>query len=148
MIWSGDADDLRMHGVSLDAAPDRSDRAPPLLSRLVADLIAGRDRTDALDRCAWDACTPFARQVLQTLARTVPCGCTTSYGELARRTGHPRAARAVGRVMAANPFPLVVPCHRCLTTDGRIGGFQGSRATIGLKRAMLLHEERVAELMH
>ena len=64
----------------------------------------------------------FQRRVLEELRR-VPSGQALSYGELAALSGRPGAARAVGRVMASNPWPLVVPCHRVLASGGRLGGF-------------------------
>lgn len=147
LSWSGSPANPRIHSLSLDQDGDATAEpirpAPPPLRALIADLVAGRDRGDALAWCEWGQCAPFARDVLQALAREVPCGGTTSYGELARLVGRPGAARAVGRVMAANPFPLLVPCHRCLAAGGRIGGFQGGRANTGLKQAMLLHEQGV-----
>ncbi len=70
----------------------------------------------------WTGLGPFARRVLEALL-AVPHGQLVSYGWLAARAGSPRAARAVGRVMAGNRFPLVIPCHRVITSDGGIGGF-------------------------
>jgi methylated-DNA-[protein]-cysteine S-methyltransferase len=66
--------------------------------------------------------TPFSVRVYEA-ARRVPPGCTVSYGELARAAGSPGAARAVGRAMATNPFPIVIPCHRVLASGGKAGGF-------------------------
>ena len=67
---------------------------------------------------------PFTRRVLEILAM-LPCGATLSYGELAARAGNPRGARAVGRAMAVNPLPIVIPCHRVLAAGGRPGGYSG-----------------------
>lgn len=64
----------------------------------------------------------FARRVLDELSR-VPSGQMVSYGWLAAKAGSPKAARAVGRVMAGNPFPLVVPCHRVVGANGALTGF-------------------------
>jgi len=58
----------------------------------------------------------------------VPAGERLTYGDLARRAGHPGAARAVGRAMAANPWPLVVPCHRVVPAAGGIGNYAGGAA--------------------
>ena len=68
--------------------------------------------------------SPFSRVVLTTL-QAVPFGTTLSYGELAARCGRPRAARAIGRVMAANPQPLIIPCHRVVAAQGGLGGYSG-----------------------
>ncbi len=57
------------------------------------------------------------------LLKKVPEGRVTTYGDLAKALGHPRAARAIGRIMNANPDPIVVPCHRVVASDGGIGGY-------------------------
>ena len=81
---------------------------------------------------------PFRRRVLGTLRR-IPYGHTTTYGELARRAGSPRGARAVGGAVAANPLPLVVPCHRVLAANRKLGGFSAAGG-VALKRRMLALE--------
>jgi methylated-DNA-[protein]-cysteine S-methyltransferase len=70
------------------------------------------------------ALPPFTVSVLGELAR-VPYGKTTTYGELARRVGHPRAARAVGTVMNRNRIPIVLPCHRVVGATGDLTGYAG-----------------------
>jgi methylated-DNA-[protein]-cysteine S-methyltransferase len=83
--------------------------------------------------------SPFRREVLETLERSVHRGETVRYGELAARIGHPKAARATGTACATNPIPIVVPCHRVLHTGGGLGGYTG-----GLERKRyLLHLEGV-----
>jgi methylated-DNA-[protein]-cysteine S-methyltransferase len=66
--------------------------------------------------------THFQRAVYRALL-AVPAGATVSYGELARMAGAPRAARAVGSAMAANPAPIVVACHRVVRADGSPGHY-------------------------
>ena len=68
--------------------------------------------------------TDFHRLVLGELAR-VPYGATATYGELARRVGRPRAARAVGLCMNRNPLPIVLPCHRVVGSTGALVGYGG-----------------------
>jgi len=68
----------------------------------------------------------FARRVLDA-ARTILPGRTITYGELARRAGSPRGCRAAGQVMARNPIPLVIPCHRVVAAAGP-GGYAGGLA--------------------
>ncbi|MCX8052274.1 MAG: methylated-DNA--[protein]-cysteine S-methyltransferase [Armatimonadetes bacterium] len=63
----------------------------------------------------------YAKVILA--ARKIPYGTTVTYGELARMAGSPGAARAVGRAMALNKFPIVVPCHRVVASGGKLGGF-------------------------
>lgn len=80
--------------------------------------------------------TPFRRQVLEaTLA--VPCGQTVTYGEMARRIGRPKAARAVGGAQATNPIPIIIPCHRVVGSDGNLTGYGGGMA---VKKALLALE--------
>jgi len=80
---------------------------------------------DALDL---SAVSPFQRAVWQT-TREIPYGQTRSYGWLASRVGKPRAARAVGQALGANPWPIIVPCHRVVASDGRLGGYGGGLDT-------------------
>lgn len=67
----------------------------------------------------------------------VPFGRTVTYGDLARRTGHPGASRAVGTAMATNPLPVVLPCHRVLRSGGALGGYGGG---LDVKVWLLRHE--------
>lgn len=102
-------------------------RDPARLERTIRrlrDYLAGS--SDELDIPLDLSCvdSPFRRRVLSA-CRRIPFGCTTSYGELARRVGSPRAARAVGRVMATNPLPIVIPCHRVVSSSGALGGYTG-----------------------
>jgi methylated-DNA-[protein]-cysteine S-methyltransferase len=81
------------------------------------------------------ALTIFQLRV-RTACRSIPWGETRSYAELAEAAGSPRASRAVGNVMARNPLPLIVPCHRVLGSQGRLGGFS-SRQGLTMKRRLL-----------
>ena len=84
---------------------------------------------------------PFNEQVLHELAR-VPYGRTETYGGLAAKVGHPRAARAVGTVMNRNPIAIVLPCHRIVGANGSLTGYAGGldrkRALLQLEGATLL----------
>lgn len=90
-----------------------------------------------VDDRAW---TEFQRQV-RAACRSIPAGETRTYGQLAAMAGSPGAARAVGRVMATNPLPLVIPCHRVVGSGGKLTGFTapGGLAT---KRRMLEIERK------
>lgn len=68
--------------------------------------------------------TPFTERVLGELA-LVPYGRTSTYAELAARSGRPKAARAVGMVMNRNPVPIVLPCHRIVGSSGSLVGYGG-----------------------
>jgi len=83
-----------------------------------------------------DGLTPFQRRVFRVVER-IPYGQVRSYGWVATRAmGSARAARAVGNALARNPFPLVVPCHRVVRSDGSLGGFSAPGELI-LKRRLL-----------
>jgi len=85
--------------------------------------------------------TAFTRRVL-TCLRQIPPGQVISYGALAARAGSPKAARAVGAVMARNPVPIILPCHRVIAADGSLGGFSGGRRedALDLKSRLLRYE--------
>lgn len=70
----------------------------------------------------------FHQRVLQG-ARALRTGETVTYGELAKRIGSPKAARAVGQALAGNPFPILVPCHRILAAGAKLGGFSARGGT-------------------
>jgi len=84
----------------------------------------------------WNMGPSFRREVLEETLR-IPSGETRTYGWLAERVGRPRAARAVGRVMATNPLPLVVPCHRVVGSNGSLTGYGGG---LRMKEALLKAE--------
>jgi len=68
--------------------------------------------------------TEFQNSVWHAL-RNIPLGQTKTYGDIARAIGRPKAVRAVGGACGANPLPVLVPCHRVLAANGKIGGFSG-----------------------
>ena len=76
----------------------------------------------------------IARDVLMQTSR-IGFGQTNTYGEIARKIGHPTAARAVGRALGSNPIPIVIPCHRVIGANGSLTGYAG-----GLDRKQLLLE--------
>ena len=85
---------------------------------------------------------PFERLVWRAL-QDIPYGETASYGEVARRIGHPSAARAVGLANARNPIAIIVPCHRVIGADGTLTGYAGG---LERKRALLELEAGQARL--
>ena len=66
---------------------------------------------------------PIFYQKVWNQAKKIPFGKTTTYGEIAKRIGHPKASRAVGRALASNPLAIVIPCHRVVRKDKSLGGF-------------------------
>ena len=82
--------------------------------------------------------TPFQRDVWRALCR-IPRGTTVTYAELARDAGHPRAVRAVANAVGKNPMPPIIPCHRVVRSDGRIGGYSAAGG-VAAKRRLLASE--------
>jgi methylated-DNA-[protein]-cysteine S-methyltransferase len=107
---------------TIDAGPSTS--AEKKLAQLLKTYFSGLRvsfplEEIPLDRDCW---TSFQNQVALALA-VVPYGETITYAELAAAAGHPRACRAVGNFMAANPYPVIIPCHRVIRSDGSLGNF-------------------------
>jgi methylated-DNA-[protein]-cysteine S-methyltransferase len=125
---------------------DDADWHPDLRERLQA--YAEGERVDFEDfELALPDRTPFRDKVLAA-TRRLGYGVTTTYGDLARRVGHPGAARAVGTVMSTNRFPILIPCHRVLAAGGQLGGYTSPSGT-DLKQRLLdmeqaAHSARVA----
>ena len=109
-------------------APARLDE----VRRELDEYFAGARRSFdvAID---WSLTAGFVRKVLRRTAR-IPFGETRSYGEVAASAGSPRAFRAAGSALGANPIPIVVPCHRVLRSGGALGGYGGG---LDLKRRLL-----------
>jgi methylated-DNA-[protein]-cysteine S-methyltransferase len=82
----------------------------------------------------WALVSPFGRRVLRATA-AIPFGRVRTYGEMATQAGNPKASRAAGRALGANPIPIVVPCHRVIGASGRLTGYTG-----GLHRKVALLE--------
>jgi methylated-DNA-[protein]-cysteine S-methyltransferase len=100
-------------------APARLDDA----RRELDEYFAGR--RDGFDLpIDWSLTRGFAGDVLRQTAR-IPFGATSTYTEVATRAGSPRAVRAAGNALGANPIPVIVPCHRVLRTGGALGGYTG-----------------------
>jgi methylated-DNA-[protein]-cysteine S-methyltransferase len=124
MIGSGETD------------PGLEEGSCPEIERVTTalrEIPAGKPVAIPLETAALEICPPFRQAVLRAAYR-IPRGTVTSYGGLARSLGRAGAARAVGNALAANPFPLIVPCHRVIRSDGTIGGFTGGE---GIKRRLL-----------
>mgnify|MGYP003590046824 FL=1 len=103
------------------------------LARAIAAMLSGESVRFSLALLALGTCPPFQQAVLRATAR-IPRGQVRTYGQIAAQLGKPGAARAVGNALAANPFPLAIPCHRVVRAGGQLGGFGGGSA---LKRALL-----------
>jgi methylated-DNA-[protein]-cysteine S-methyltransferase len=106
------------------------------LAGRVAVFLDGADVRFPLEHVGFDLCSPFQQRVL--LAEySIPRGSVSTYRRIAAHLGIPGGARAVGNALATNPFPIVIPCHRAIRSDGTLGGYQGGLA---MKRALLAQE--------
>jgi len=94
-----------------------------LYTKELGEYLKGmrRDFTFAID---WSTLKPFQMKTLKVVYK-IPYGETLTYADIAMQIGHPNAYRAVGRVNATNPMPLVIPCHRVIGKDGKLHGYGG-----------------------
>ena len=106
-----------------------------LTTRALKQALAGRESAEwpPLDVVTG---TDFQGRVWHALQK-IPRGATSSYGAIARQIGRPKAVRAVGGACGAYPLPVVIPCHRVLAANGRLGGFSGG---LDWKRRLLAAE--------
>jgi len=122
-------------GPSVSEAWVRDNAAFAAVARELDEYFAGTRRT--FDLALAPKGTAFQLAVWEQL-RQIPCGATTTYGELAQRVGRPRAARAVGAAVGRNPISIIVPCHRVVGSDGSLTGFAGG---LDRKRVLLAIEQ-------
>jgi O-6-methylguanine DNA methyltransferase len=104
--------------------------------RELTEYLAGKRSRFTLPLDLSAVHSPFRRRVLGKLS-ALPFGRVISYGALAKRSGSPGAARAVGTAMATNPISLVIPCHRVVGSGGGLGGYSGG---LPRKKKLLVHE--------
>ena len=133
------------------SCPDREAWAPPGYcagshwALALEKYFSGERVSFALDVDAYAAAhgfTDFERDVYRALAR-VPYGEAVSYRDLAREAGRPNAYRAVGSAMARNALPVILPCHRVIKNDGRLGFYGDDPAW--KERLLALEGVRVVE---
>lgn len=147
VLVSGDEDGIRTlfmapQGVAprriADPAPlegwIRDDEALSQATAQLQEYFEGRRTT--FDLPLAPVGTPFQRRVWAAL-REIPFACTTTYGDVARSIGAPRAVRAVGAAIGRNPLSIVVPCHRVVGAGGSLTGFAGG---LDNKKWLLGHE--------
>jgi O-6-methylguanine DNA methyltransferase len=82
--------------------------------------------------------TPFQQQVLMA-ALQIPRGQVYTYADIARKIGNPKAVRAVGQALGRNPIPIIIPCHRVIAANGKLGGYSGGGG-LATKRKLLVLE--------
>jgi methylated-DNA-[protein]-cysteine S-methyltransferase len=129
----------RRHPQAREAAPTAAIAAAiHALSALLEGRNVGLDRV-VLDM---EGVPEFHRRVYEAARRIGP-GHTCTYGELAAALGEPGAARAVGQALGANPFAIIVPCHRVLAAGGRSGGFSAPGGVETKRRLLEIEQARI-----
>lgn len=138
LLLAGDDDALTMIGFpegAMRREPEsdwtHNERPFAEAARQLTEYFAGERHDFDLPLCLNG--TEFQLLVLDELRR-IPYGETTSYGDIAKRIGRPKAVRAVGAANGRNPIPIVVPCHRVIGSGGALTGFGGGLDT---KKALL-----------
>ena len=106
------------------------------LAEDISEFLEGEDKHFNIRILDLDSCSMFQRKVLHAEYR-IPRGWVSTYGRIANHIGNTDAARAVGRALATNPFPIVIPCHRAVRSSGELGGYQGGEE---MKRRLLQME--------
>jgi methylated-DNA-[protein]-cysteine S-methyltransferase len=99
----------------------------------ITRFLDGRDVRFSLEQVALYDCSSFQRRVLLA-EHGIPRGLVSTYRRIAEHVGCPRGARAVGSALSGNPFPIIIPCHRAVKSDGNLGGYQGG---LEMKRRLL-----------
>lgn len=87
--------------------------------------------------------TSFAKKVYRVVL-SIPLGKVRTYKWVAQKVGRPKASRAVGQALKRNPYPLIIPCHRVIKSDGSLGGYAWGRK---IKRALLKLEKELASVV-
>jgi O-6-methylguanine DNA methyltransferase len=105
---------------------------------LMKNIYDGKGDSDSFSLVT-EHLSDYARRVIEVVS-LVPVGFVASYGSVARAAGG--GPRSVGRVMASNPFPLVVPCHRVVCSDFTLGGYGGGYDNVAVKLGILRRESR------
>jgi methylated-DNA-[protein]-cysteine S-methyltransferase len=121
--------------------PGAEEATPPAPIKAAIDSITGLLRGEARDLSGIGldmAAVPEFDRAVYEMTRTIAPGETLSYGDVARRLGGPNLARDVGQALGRNPFPIIVPCHRVVATDGKLGGFSAPGGTVTKRRLLAI----------
>lgn len=124
--------------------PENIKPVQELLAEIVTSCLTGKRREPPWDIMSREGITPLQQAVYEAAA-AVPYGGVATYKDIAARIHRPRACRFVGSALAKNPFPILVPCHRVIRSDGTLGGFGGGTA---LKKRLIDFEARNRRVKH
>lgn len=138
----------RARGRLLSRFPDAVEAAPtPEIARAVEGVRAlmRGEKDDLMDvAIEIDRVPAFNAQVYE-IARAIPPGETLTYGQIAERLGDKLLARDVGQALGANPWPIVVPCHRVTAAGGKLGGFSAPGGAATKLKLLAIEGAAVAE---
>jgi methylated-DNA-[protein]-cysteine S-methyltransferase len=133
LLPQGGQPTAEMYGILRANGSARSCPAIQGLGQRIARFLLGEAITFSLDVLALETCSGFQQRVLRA-EHAIPRGWISTYGRLAKHLDVPGGARAVGAALAHNPFPLLIPCHRAIRSDGTLGGYQGG---VAMKQKLL-----------
>jgi methylated-DNA-[protein]-cysteine S-methyltransferase len=137
------ADALRVRARVRRRFPTAVQASPPPVVESWIALVKGNLSGEPVDLSAVELDTrevPELDAQVYRLARKIPFGQTLTYGEIARRLGDVHLAREVGQALGRNPFPIVVPCHRVIAANGRLGGFSAVGGVATKQRLLALEQ--------
>jgi len=118
------------------AFPNSSRLSCPTITELgerIQSFLEGEAVDFGLDVVALEKCSEFQKRVLLAVCK-IRWGWVSTYGRIARSLQVPGGARAVGGALSLNPFPIIIPCHRAIRSNGELGGFRGG---LKMKRTLL-----------
>jgi methylated-DNA-[protein]-cysteine S-methyltransferase len=142
-----DTDPARQRARVRRRYPHASESPPPALVaeaiELLVSLLSGQPADFGRVELDYSGVPDFDQQVY-ALTRTIHAGETITYGEIARRLGDIHLARDVGQALGRNPFPMVVPCHRVVSSDGRLGGFSAPGGVTTKQRLLAVERANVS----
>lgn len=106
------------------------------IANKIASFFNGENVQFSIDIVCLDQCPDFQEKILRA-EYGIPRGRVSTYQRIAKYFKNPNGARAVGTALANNPFPILIPCHRAICSDGTLGGYQGG---LEMKQALLTME--------
>ena len=139
LVWQETERGPKVHQVLFPHEPAPAGASPlscPAIAEVgerITSFLEGETVDFELGILALERCSEFQKRVLMAEYK-IPRGWISTYGRIARHLGIPGGARAVGGALARNPFPIIIPCHRAIRSNGELGGFRGG---LEMKRALL-----------
>jgi len=121
----------------MDDSPPPVDKTVTSTARLLIDYFNGLKVDFMQVPVSLDRFSPFSKAVYRRV-RAIPYGEVRSYKEIAGLIERPGAARAVGAVMASNPIPVIIPCHRVIAADGKLTGYSAAGGVTAKARLLIM----------